>query len=368
MEIRLPDLVRTLLSSWIFCLGARIFLEAFLEFLNSPHWFDLYFILTESPSSISQKNFENWFNYNTITYVVPSFLLAVASILMTYRNEWSAVIRDIFLFFPLVHLMKWKEIFCLMLKVLLWNQSLVFEHPTISIICTIVLSMHDPNFLVTLPVILYLSHNEVHQRRRKNENPEYMLFRFGFFIAIYLGIVYTVNYNQFTWPKAIIPSSSLTFTPRYGILWYIDALLMPEYETYFQILIFILPILAGSLITYQLMVDDAGYQLTIALLYGVNTLFSENFQIIDMILSLLLIAATSKDNYHYLLSQWLLRYLIPFIAITIILSPYMFYTWVYLGTGNANYLFFQGVVLWFAFAIWIIEFLRTKLRIELESI
>ena len=44
------------------------------------------------------------------------------------------------------------------------------------------------------------------------------------------------------------------------------------------------------------------------------------------------------------------------ILIPLVVSPVMFHQWAYLGTGNANFLFFQGFVMWIFCALGLIEY------------
>ena len=62
---------------------------------------------------------------------------------------------------------------------------------------------------------------------------------------------------------------------------------------------------------------------------------------------------------------------VPFISLGIIssmvISPLMMYLWMAIGSGNANFLFFQGFALWIFFALAIIEFTNETVR-EIDSI
>lgn len=45
------------------------------------------------------------------------------------------------------------------------------------------------------------------------------------------------------------------------------------------------------------------------------------------------------------------------ITASLILSPLMFHLWLSLGTGNANFVFFQGLIMWLFAGLGIIEFI-----------
>lgn len=46
------------------------------------------------------------------------------------------------------------------------------------------------------------------------------------------------------------------------------------------------------------------------------------------------------------------------LLIPLVLSPLMFDLWVRIGTGNANYLFFQGFIMWIFFGLGLIEYIK----------
>ena len=55
------------------------------------------------------------------------------------------------------------------------------------------------------------------------------------------------------------------------------------------------------------------------------------------------------------------------IILPVVISPIMFDLWVKKGSGNANFLFFQGLALWVFLALFVIEFVNTVIRSEQES-
>jgi hypothetical protein len=69
-------------------------------------------------------------------------------------------------------------------------------------------------------------------------------------------------------------------------------------------------------------------------------------------------------------SESKMRFL-PFISLGIItpmiISPLMMSLWTTTGSGNANFLFFQGFMLWIFFALAIIEFTNETVR-EIDDI
>ena len=56
-------------------------------------------------------------------------------------------------------------------------------------------------------------------------------------------------------------------------------------------------------------------------------------------------------------------FLLLIIIISIILSPLMNYLWLVLNTGNSNYVFFQGVLLWIGIGLGLIEYASAMMRI-----
>jgi hypothetical protein len=48
--------------------------------------------------------------------------------------------------------------------------------------------------------------------------------------------------------------------------------------------------------------------------------------------------------------------LLLFLVLTTLMSPFMNDLWIRLGTGNANFLFFQGLVMWTILALFICEY------------
>ncbi|RYY86463.1 hypothetical protein EON63_05705 [archaeon] len=43
---------------------------------------------------------------------------------------------------------------------------------------------------------------------------------------------------------------------------------------------------------------------------------------------------------------------------TYVVSNVMMHVWLRLGTGNANYLFFQGLCMWVAYGLFMVEYLK----------
>lgn len=57
-----------------------------------------------------------------------------------------------------------------------------------------------------------------------------------------------------------------------------------------------------------------------------------------------------------------LSFIITGILIPLIISPLMLDLWIKYGTGNANYLFFQGICIWIFCALGINEFILTYIK------
>jgi membrane protein implicated in regulation of membrane protease activity len=63
-----------------------------------------------------------------------------------------------------------------------------------------------------------------------------------------------------------------------------------------------------------------------------------------------------------------LRFITLGILIPLTVTPNMYFLWVKLGTGNANFLFFQGLCFWVFLTMFLIEYIHSYLkRLDAQS-
>lgn len=76
----------------------------------------------------------------------------------------------------------------------------------------------------------------------------------------------------------------------------------------------------------------------------------------------------SSHNTVILQEMRYIQVLLILIATTMVLSPSMVYMWVYVGNGNANFLFFQGFAMWLSYGLFIIEFVGASERLKTRKL
>lgn len=89
------------------------------------------------------------------------------------------------------------------------------------------------------------------------------------------------------------------------------------------------------------------------LIFAILFFFRSQCDVADLTLIILLLCSHTDiiGLMKYSVSYFIL------IPISIVSSPVMLYTWAYTGTGNANYLFFQGLVLQLGYGLFIVDFI-----------
>lgn len=92
------------------------------------------------------------------------------------------------------------------------------------------------------------------------------------------------------------------------------------------------------------------------------TFFDHRPQALDVTFHLIKLA--SHDAFQ---EMRYVQVLLVVIATTMVLSPSMVYLWVYVGNGNANFLFFQGFVMWLSYGLFIIEFVGASERLKAKN-
>ena len=158
-------------------------------------------------------------------------------------------------------------------------------------------------------------------------------------------------------------------TPSAGILWYLDAQVFSEVRSYFALLVAAQPaVLCGPLLLLlgpRMPLAAVHVAAALVFFYERNTGYADIVYIVAML-------ATHTRTVRRM------RYLPPVVGGMVVVwcvQPVTYDLWMRLGTGNANFLFFQGLALWVLAALGLIDFLgaasaevtRDAPRVELEN-
>ena len=149
---------------------------------------------------------------------------------------------------------------------------------------------------------------------------------------------------------ASFPNLSFTsYPPSLGIFWYLDLQVFPSVRQYFDALIFFQPVLFSPPIAYALRSKPTVAAVIIA---SMVLIYSQQLTSHDSILLLTLLLTCHDISFK--MKHWPLILLGVTVSMTV--SPLLLHLWIGLGAGNANYLFFNGLLLWVCLAGGVLEF------------
>ena len=154
---------------------------------------------------------------------------------------------------------------------------------------------------------------------------------------------------------ASFPNLSLTsFPPSMGIFWYLDLQVFPSVRQYFDALILFQPVLFSPPIAYALRSKPTVAAVIIA---SMVLLYSRQLSPHDCILLLTLLLTCHDISFK--MKHWPL--ILLGVTVSMAVSPLLLHLWIGLGAGNANYLFFNGLLLWVCLAGGVLEFTSVAL-------
>jgi hypothetical protein len=149
------------------------------------------------------------------------------------------------------------------------------------------------------------------------------------------------------------------FSPNVGIGWYLHALVLPGYETYFEWLLILQPTLC--MIVALMVLSSCNRPLSgliLKLLFMMMNIFVIQPSIVDICLILL-----AFQQYDKVINQMrYLSYIRLGIVFSMSISYVMAYLWIVLSTGNANFLFFQGICFCVFVGLFAMEMINTLTR------
>lgn len=104
------------------------------------------------------------------------------------------------------------------------------------------------------------------------------------------------------------------------------------------------------------------HSLQIYLIIVILAFFNEKTNYGDLAFCMSLLGSQT----HILKEMGKMQWIFPGILIPLALSQVMLYQWVELGSGNANFLFFQGMILSVFSGLGILEFVVAALKYKLQ--
>jgi hypothetical protein len=160
-----------------------------------------------------------------------------------------------------------------------------------------------------------------------------------------------------------------TYSPSVGLHWYFEAQVFSSFRAYFVPLLSMQPSLVAVLLFpvycthhHQQWQDDSegkddkgllGYHLMVV----VVLLFKPAMSLTDVAFGGSLLVAYHRDTLSLMRRK---AWVVTGLLVPTVLSPVLAHTWIQRGTGNANFLFFQCLVLWFFSALALVEIVRAS--------
>ncbi len=239
---------------------------------------------------------------------------------------------------------------------------------------TLLSSWFDFTYIGAVFIVCYsLTMPINHTSRDRKLGARLVSILYASLLVVFVGfiLIYYLRYNtslvdgwyEQVYRSLFIPKPSQQYyRPSAGVLWYLEALAFKSHQLYFhyftllQPLLFSLPIFVRF---YGILKNDVILIVTLMLVLFLRR--SDNYM--DIMLLLLLPLRTVD-----VLTQMRFLPLILFsVVTTAVISPLMLSLWIQSGSGNANYLFFQGWVMCIFIALYITEYLNTAVRMLLTD-
>lgn len=198
-----------------------------------------------------------------------------------------------------------------------------------------------------------------------------ILYASLFIVFVGFILIYYLRYNTSLvdgWYEQVYKSLSTPkpsqqyYRPSAGVLWYLEALAFKSHQIYFhyftllQPMLFSLPLFVRF---YGILKNEIILIVTLMMVLFLRR--SNNY--VDIMLLLLLPLRTA----NVLTRMRFLPVIFFSVVTTAIISPLMLSLWIQSGSGNANYLFFQGWVMCIFVALYITEYLNTAVRMLLTD-
>lgn len=171
-------------------------------------------------------------------------------------------------------------------------------------------------------------------------------------IRHYFDLIFEVVYNMFY--QEVFSVDSRSFSPSMSLLWYLKVQMFIEKSEYFSKLFFSQPFLFGLPLAIRL--SESPYEssfIALAIIFFFRSCTSMSD--ICFIFCLFLCNPQRVTSIR-----------IPFvicsgILVPMVLSPLMLSLWLHNGTANANFFFFQILIMWIFISVLIIEYTRATL-------
>lgn len=159
-------------------------------------------------------------------------------------------------------------------------------------------------------------------------------------------------------------NSAVSYQPSFGVVWYLDALTFPEQIPYFRWLKVLLPIVTSTTLV-AIFPESWNYECLMQLIIAVGVYFETIVHLGDfttILIALVCMNTTTVRDMRFV------PVLLSLISISLALSPFMYESWIYIGNGNANFLFFQGLVQWVCYTVFLVEFVSSKGRADVKRL
>jgi hypothetical protein len=142
-----------------------------------------------------------------------------------------------------------------------------------------------------------------------------------------------------------------------GVRWYVDAQVLSFFTVYYSLLSFAQPLIMAAPLYLRfpsspLLVLHA--TLALVVLGHPSASFSDVSFAVATLCSHEDVVRNMKPT---------LPWVVLGLAIPAVLSPALLHLWIGLGTGNANFLFFQGLAMWLSLGLFIVSFLSSHAKI-----
>ena len=251
------------------------------------------------------------------------------------------------------------------------------------ILAMYILQCFDYNYLLLAPFLMAMmgANSNAEDQEGKQRDKPFSLLKNQIFLSL-LCLTLLILGGSIYDVRGFSRSFQETYSPSAGLYWYFEAQLFPEFRSYFVPLVSMQPSLFSILLlplycllpasaTPSSVIDNEGSSpgrkeeeaiprrqlLGYHLMVLVVLLFKPAMSLVDVAFGVSLLLTYHRQALRGMrFKAWILTG----ILVPSVLSPILADAWAEKGTGNANFLFFQSLVLWFFSALGVVEAVKAS--------
>lgn len=186
-------------------------------------------------------------------------------------------------------------------------------------------------------------------------------FRTIVFILVVVAISCSCSFEV---DRAFNNNDKNIYQPSFGVVWYANAVVFPEYKSYLTGLFSCLPTVSSLIVSMTLSgYSKKDFSIVMKILLLVNLYFLECIPAIDIMYVLIALMDHTSVFTEMRYPLWALSLFV----ISLLVQPILVDIWVRTGSGNANYVFFVGFFSWAMLGLFIVELIGACIRIRTDE-